>query len=55
MTGVIGIPYKKHTPHVYHVADQSEPQGWSRMRWGIYRMKHNAIWNTVEPLYNEHA
>ena len=34
-TGVIGIPYNKHAPHVYHVADQSEPKGWSRMRWGI--------------------
>ena len=27
MTGVIGIPYNKHAPHIYHVADQSEPQG----------------------------
>ena len=56
MIGVIGIPFNKQVPHVYHVNDQSEPQDKTEAEWDEEsRMKHNAIWNTVEPLYNEHA
>ena len=56
MTGVIGIPYNKHAPPHTSTTWPIRASHKAEAEWDEEsRMKRNAMWNTVEPLYNEHA
>ena len=55
MTGVIGIYHTTSTLHTsttwpIRASHKAEAEWYEESR-----MKHNAIWNAVEPFYNEHA